>query len=367
MKTLSVILLLGLVILAGCAQQQPPVEPPQQPPVQPPAQEASIRLLPPPASVGAGESFQLSWEVSGPQKTITHTAVHYGSESKPGKFGTGVGPDAAGYPGLSEEFASGSFSVPGNFTANINAPSVPGRLYFRAHAIIDGKHYWTDEMSVEVTGGAEPAEPSISVVAAPSTAASGKNFNVTWNVSGPAGTIMHTAVHYDTVSHPGDFGTDVGPAQSGYPSLTPEFASVESAIPDDFTASIAAPSAPGKIYYRAHAIVGGKHYWTEERTVEVTAPAAETKEFTVEADDNAFYPPSPIQVNEGDMVKITFVVRSSNVYFGGLDFRSPKFKTAALKPGESGSVEFVADESFTITSYWPASGVRKSDLSVEVS
>lgn len=55
-----------------------------------------------------------------------------------------------------------------------------------------------------------------------------------------------------------------------------------------------------------------------------------------------------------------------NVYYAGLDFRSPKFASKSAKPGESVEVEFTADESFIITSYWPASGVKKADLKVEI-
>jgi HEPN domain-containing protein len=83
-------------------------------------------------------------------------------------------------------------------------------------------------------------------------------------------------------------------------------------------------------------------------------------EFTLEADDSGFYPQSTIEVPRGSKVKITFVVRTSNVYYGGLDFRSPKFETRQVRPGEKATVEFVADESFTFTSYWPLSGVQKA-------
>jgi hypothetical protein len=83
-------------------------------------------------------------------------------------------------------------------------------------------------------------------------------------------------------------------------------------------------------------------------------------EFTLEADDFGFYPQSTIEVPKGAKVKITFVVRTSNVYYGGLDFRSPKFETRQVRPGEKATVEFVADESFTFTSYWPLSGVQKT-------
>ncbi len=96
------------------------------------------------------------------------------------------------------------------------------------------------------------------------------------------------------------------------------------------------------------------------------APAPEPVSLSIEADDRGFYPPGTITVGKGSKVKLAFTVRTENVYYGGLDFRSPKFQTVSVKPGGSTSVEFTADESFIITSYWPASGVRKADLKLEV-
>ena len=75
----------------------------------------------------------------------------------------------------------------------------------------------------------------------------------------------------------------------------------------------------------------------------------------LEADDNGFYPSSEIRVPKGAKVTLEFKVRTTGVYFGGLDFRSDKFKTGSIAPGESIKVEFVADESFEFTSWWPAS------------
>lgn len=94
------------------------------------------------------------------------------------------------------------------------------------------------------------------------------------------------------------------------------------------------------------------------------APTAH--EFKLEADDSGFYPNSTITVPKGSQVKIHFIVRTSNVYYGGLDFRSSKFKTGSIKPGATADVEFTADESFVFTSYWPLSGVQKSSGKVVV-
>lgn len=95
-------------------------------------------------------------------------------------------------------------------------------------------------------------------------------------------------------------------------------------------------------------------------------PAFALAEHKVEADDNGFYPSGLIAVAKGSKVKLHFIVRSERVYYGGLDFRSSKFKTQTVKPGGSTSVEFSADESFKITSYWPLTDTPKAVLAINV-
>lgn len=90
------------------------------------------------------------------------------------------------------------------------------------------------------------------------------------------------------------------------------------------------------------------------------------QQFTLEADDSGFYPTSEITVEKGSEVELTFKVRTSNVYYGGLQFISSKFNTGSVKPGESKTVEFIADEPFAFTSYWPLAGVAKASGKVTV-
>lgn len=100
---------------------------------------------------------------------------------------------------------------------------------------------------------------------------------------------------------------------------------------------------------------------TTSTTTTTTTIVVQTKEFTIEADDGGFYPSGTVTVNKGDNVKITFKVRTSGTYFGGLDFRSSVWgDTGTVKPGESTIVEFTADKTFTFTSYWPVSNVKKA-------
>ena len=89
-------------------------------------------------------------------------------------------------------------------------------------------------------------------------------------------------------------------------------------------------------------------------------------EFTVEADDKDFYP-STIKAKIGDKVKINFKFRDDAIYFAGLDVKGPfediKYK---LKGEQPISREFVMKDETHIISYWPASGVKKATLTVEV-
>ncbi|MBI4991974.1 MAG: hypothetical protein HZB99_02040 [Candidatus Harrisonbacteria bacterium] len=89
-------------------------------------------------------------------------------------------------------------------------------------------------------------------------------------------------------------------------------------------------------------------------------------EFKLEADDRGFYPNPSLSVPRGSKVKIHFLVRTENVYYGGLRFTSPKFKTEAVKPGSTATVEFLADEPFEFQSWWPLNDVLKATGKITV-
>jgi hypothetical protein len=90
------------------------------------------------------------------------------------------------------------------------------------------------------------------------------------------------------------------------------------------------------------------------------------REYTVEADDNGFYP-GILKAKTGETVKISFKFRDNSVYFAGLDVKGPfedvKYK---LKGEQPITREFIMKEETKITSWWPASGVKKATLTVEV-
>lgn len=91
-----------------------------------------------------------------------------------------------------------------------------------------------------------------------------------------------------------------------------------------------------------------------------------TAEFTVEADDNGFYP-GILKAKIGDNVKINFKFKDNSIYFAGLDVKGPfddiKYK---LKGEQPIAREFTMKDEMRITSWWPSSGVKKATLVVEV-
>lgn len=204
----------------------------------------------------------------------------------------------------------------------------------------------------------------VKVLSAPISVEEGEKFKISWRVLGKEGTVIsHTAIHYDNVSHPGSLGFDIMPPQAGYRELTLESALGEFILPSTFSSEIKAGTE--KIYYRAHAVINGENYWTQEYAIDVVK-AANAQNYAVDADDKGADPAS-LTVPKGSKFTITFNV-GSDVYYGGLDFRSPKFNSPKVSPGGTWTTpELTADETFKISAYWPASNVKKWDLTVNVS
>ena len=93
---------------------------------------------------------------------------------------------------------------------------------------------------------------------------------------------------------------------------------------------------------------------------------AGVSEFTVESDDNGFYP-GTIKAKIGDKVIIHFKFRDDSIYFAGLDVKGP-FEDISyrLKGGQPVTREFTMKDETKITSWWPSSGVKKATLTVEI-
>jgi len=314
----------------------------------PPSTKYSITVLTGPTEATVGDTISIGWRVnSDTTKPIAHTATHYGYTSVPNAR---VPSD---YPNLT---TVRSGNIPSVFTGQIKAEKV-GTIYYRSHAIIDGNNYWSTEKTITIKAAPVTAY-SIAISQAPTTAYVNQPFTVIWNVNAvnPT-TIDRTAIYYDTVSHPGTYLGDVAPLSSGYPSFTQKYASGNFSIPNTFNATITLDNvASGKLYFRAYTRIGQVNYWTGEQVLTVNASPGGVKTFTIEADDAGFYPSGTISVSKGEQVQIIFKVRTTNVYYGGLEFESNPityFDTGKISPGDQKTVSFTADASFSFTSYLP--------------
>ncbi len=209
---------------------------------------------------------------------------------------------------------------------------------------------------------ASPVNVVVSVLEFPTTATIGNEVLVKWKLdsSGPLQT-KHTAVHYGPESKSGQL------TPKTYPGLT---IIQEGNIPGEFTARII-PDSAGKIYFRAHAIVGDAHFWSDERMIEISAasptandvvPAAQpsasvepsataqapaVQEIAVVAKKFEFSPGTsqPITVKKGVPVRLLVTVPAGDTDHG---LSIPAFSVNANLPvGQTTKVEFTPDNTGT--------------------
>jgi hypothetical protein len=145
----ALIAIVSSLIISGCVTAPPQVTPTPTAtpvPITPvPTPGFGVEVLKAPATAVAGKSFEVSWRVNSPgQKNIPHTAIHYGPDSKSEPL------TLTSYPSLT---TPQSGAIPADFKANITIGKT-GIIYFRAHAIIDGTNYWSDEKIITITASA---------------------------------------------------------------------------------------------------------------------------------------------------------------------------------------------------------------------
>lgn len=223
----------------------------------PPSQMLSVEKIVP---VGANstitfvnfrEIFPMSfdnnvcWRVSNLNGTSTHTAVHFDTVSHPNSTSFTDYKLGAGYP-TGFTAANVSVTLPGEFCTDIKMNQT---LYMRAHVIdANSTHHLSEERVVEpasrlsITGGLPAVATPASVV------------NVCWRAEG-SGISVHTAVHWDTASHPDATTFTVYP-NAIYPNNGPATTSGNFTLPGPFCANLTLP-ASGTVYFRPHAIFAG--------------------------------------------------------------------------------------------------------------
>ena len=105
-----------------------------------------------------------------------------------------------------------------------------------------------------------------------------------------------------------------------------------------------------------------------ESSAEAKPISAESnlREYAIEADDRDFYP-NKIKSKIGDNVTISFKFRDNLIYYAGLDVIGP-FPDIKYKLGDEQPIDrsFIMLEETIIKSFWPSTGVKKAQLTVEV-
>lgn len=316
----------------------------------------TISIIDSPESAKEGHNVRIVWGIrSDVPKSATHTAVHYDLLSHAGDFGTKIAPGISGYPFMTQEYIQGAYPVPGKYYTDFRAPFGVKSIYFRAHSIIDGMNYWTDEQMIRI----DKEVPMISFIDVPKSVPEGTKISAYWIIDTTIPlTTLNTALLYDTVSHLGAFGEKVDPSLSGYSDLMDGFVYEITTLPKTFSHTIDAPRGAEYAYLRAHTVINGKHYWTDEAKVAIernvranTMPSERI--FIVEADSNGIYPDTLI-VNREDTVNLEFRVRMQDTPADGLEFRSFAWGTTlGIKQGESKVAQFRALQSFNYTSNVP--------------
>lgn len=109
-----------------------------------------------------------------------------------------------------------------------------------------------------------PQTPSYSVkfTSIPSSGMVGQPIPISWHIDG-SGTTKHTAAHYDTKS----VSSPTGPSDYQYAS---NYQCTDNAcnLPSDFSDTITINTA-GTYYIRAHTVVNGKNYWSNEKMITI--------------------------------------------------------------------------------------------------
>lgn len=157
------------------------------------------------------------------------------------------------------------------------------------------------------TGGNETGAFTVTMLDYPTTAGANETINVTWQVEteGDATTpLTHTGLHYGNESVPevNESNPDPYPNSAGEQDVA--------TAPGTFNASFMV-EAPGVVYMRAHASVGGNVSWSDEVQIEVTVGGAGNGTGQVHTVDitNGLLPhlstynPRNLQVKVGDSVQ----------------------------------------------------------------
>lgn len=206
-----------------------------------------------------GDIVSFTWHIGGPAKKIRTTTIYYAETSVPGELADYVTPADARYPYYLKDFIEGEYAVPLRFVGSAYQLA-PGRYYYRAYALIDGKHIWSGERTFVVK---QLPKHEITVVNYPATVSSGANAAFTWDISGPDATTGFTAIVFGKQSKPGILDSSIDIPKTPYATLVSDFASGSYPVPQRFIGN-ATVQDPGVYYFRALTFINGKNIWSQE-------------------------------------------------------------------------------------------------------
>ena len=261
LKLITCIAIVLSLLISGCVTETPAEVSPTAAPTTTPAASkmvAGVGVINAPDSAKVGHSFEINWKVNNPGEVeIPHTAIHYGPESQSEPLTT------TSYTYLTKPKSG---KIPAEFSAGLTINET-GTTYFRAHAVIEGKNYWSDEMTVTISETtdetARSSEPSIKVTSYPSSVDGEADYTIKWEVSGgTSGDIGHTAIHWGFSSASADI--------ANYPRVSQI---LTGKTPQGFSSILKSP-AGGSIFFRAHAIVDGIHVYSDEYKITIIVPTS---------------------------------------------------------------------------------------------
>ncbi|MBI3385575.1 hypothetical protein HY031_00655 [Candidatus Gottesmanbacteria bacterium] len=220
---------------------------------------STVAIIDGPGELVEGGIATFTWHVGGLTRVIHTTTIYYGTTSAQGAFDTYITPADAHYTYQLKDFLQGDYTVPLRFVGNINLLT-PGMYFYRAYALIDGKHYWSGERTFEVK---QIPKHEIKIVYRPGNVPHGANATFTWDVYGPAATTGFTTVVGGKQSKPGILDPSVDIPKTPYTVLVEDFTRGTYNVPLRFTGNANVQDA-GVYYFRALAYINGKNIWSDE-------------------------------------------------------------------------------------------------------
>jgi len=182
---------------------------------------------------------------------IIHTTIHWDTVSHPNSNSSADYAGGNAYPDNATTVDPAGYDTPGRFCTNLRMPA-SGAIYFRAHELVPNSvNNLSHERSIVVA-------PAVSIVSAPNKAAAGSSALVCWRVESVGGAthVPHTALHWDTTSHPASTAFSDYKGGAVYPGNGTAAAAAGYDLPGPFCADAKVP-ASGTLYLRAHVMLPG--------------------------------------------------------------------------------------------------------------